>query len=121
MVYVYFCVAWIVGGLIFAFTIVPVLIIIFFSIPYTISLNKSGKMNTYAPIFQNLVSLIFLGLIYFIVLWLISRYLSTSWFWGFLFGSGIALLFSLGKLGKNSSNLSDYMDNYSKYIKEETK
>lgn len=118
MFYVYFFIAWMAGLFVFSFTIVPVSIILFFSIPYTISLNKTGKMSTYVPIYRDLASLVFLCLVYFAIIWLLHRYLSSSWLWGFVFGSGVTFVFSLGKLGTNPNNISDYMDNNSKYIKD---
>lgn len=117
MYYLYFFIAWMAGLFIFSFTIVPILIIIFFSIPHTISLNKQGKLKSLTPIRNNLISLALLGAIFGAILWALFKYFPVSIFYGFLFGCGISLLFSLGKFGANPDNMSDYLDSNKEYIK----
>ena len=74
-------------------------------------------MRTYKPIYHNLISVILLGAIYSVVFWLINRYLSDSALYGYLFGTAIAFLFSLGKLGRNPANIADYLENNKEYMK----
>lgn len=117
MYFVIFAISWMAGGFIFAFTVVPILIIIFFSIPMSISLNKQGKLKSLTPIRNNIISVMILGLIFSIIIWLTKKYLPNSVLYGFLFGCATALLFSLGKLGSNTDNKSDYLETNKDYIK----
>lgn len=118
MYYLIFFASWMAGLFVFSFTIVPILIIFFFSIPHSISLNRQGKLKSLVPIRNNLISAILLALIFAIILWLIIRYLPTSVLYGFLIGSSVSFLFSLGKLGSNPNNMSDYMDSNKEYLKD---
>lgn len=83
----------------------------------SISLNKQGKLKSLTPIRNNIISIVILGLIFSIIFWLITKYLPNSILFGFLFGCATALLFSLGKLGPNNDNKSEYFETNKDYIK----
>jgi hypothetical protein len=110
-----FCIAWIVGVAATAFLLTPPLIIIFFAIPYTIELNKIGAMHSYAPIKTYVVSLVLLPSLFILITWAGYAYFRGV-FVGYAIGCAIAFLLSLGKLGRNPANLSDYIESNASLI-----
>jgi hypothetical protein len=92
-----------------SFTLVPILIILFFSIPFTRKLKKIRVVKSYKPIYRNLLSILILSTIWILLAWLIGRY--TNYFFAYIFGTIVVLLFSLGSVGENESNVQDYFKN----------
>lgn len=109
MTYIIFVISWLIGGFVSAFTIVPILIVLFFSIPFTMKLNKNGVIKNYKPIYRNLLSILILCLIFIATIWLINKYAHSLI--AFIFGTVVVLLFSIGKLGENESNVKEYFQN----------
>jgi len=103
----FFLIEWMVGLFIASFTILPILIIIFFSIPFTIKLRAAGVISSYKPIYRNVLSICLLGLIFIVAIVLMQIYIHSVN--GVLFGTLFVLLFSLRKLGGNESNIQDYI------------
>ena len=109
MFFVYFILAWMVGLVMGAFTITQVLIIFFFGIPFTLKLNKEGKLKSLSPIRSYIISIIILSALFVLSLWIMNKYFSSMSI-PYYIGLGIALLASLGKVGANPSNISDYLE-----------
>lgn len=106
---IYFFLAWIVGLFVTSFTIIQVLTILFFGIPTTRSLTKSGQLIKNNGIIKKyLISMVFL-LFFFLLITLMVLGFFPDIFSGYVFGGGMALLFGLGKVGANEDNMSDYV------------
>lgn len=111
-----FIVGWLAGLIVASFTLVQSGIIIFFGIPTTRKLTSEGVLKKDNPINKrHLISLailltLFAGIICAIYFWLPGAFV------GFLVGTGLVLLFSLGKLGANNNNVSDYMETNRRYL-----
>ncbi|MDO8514384.1 MAG: hypothetical protein Q7S50_02455 [bacterium] len=118
IIFLLFALGWTIGGMVAAFTLVPIGIILFFGIPMTKKLTASGVLQKDNPIQKRYyISLLLLTVIYAAVLIATYFWLSNV-FTGFLFGTGMALVFSLGKLGANPNNVSDYMETNKRYFTE---
>lgn len=98
------------------FTIIPILIIFFFGIPYTMYLDKAGVMKNKTPIKKELISAVILGIIFALYSWGILTFTSEAWAYGI--GVGLSLVMSVGKLGRNPNNISDYLTTNKEYIDE---
>ena len=119
MEYVLIFIGFILGLIIGAFTIIQIGIILFFSIPTTIKLNKANLLKKGNPANKhNLISLTLLSIIY-----IISLSIIIIWFPGilvsFLVGNVLVFLFGIGQLGANPNNLSDYLNSIEKYFEED--
>lgn len=111
-----FAIGWVIGLVTASFTLVSVGIILFFGIPQTKKLTASGILQKDSPIQKHYyISLLLLTAIY-------AGALAGVYFWssyvltGFIVATGMSLLFSLGKLGANPNNISDYMETNKRYF-----
>jgi len=105
-----------IGLIVASFTLIQTLIIIVFGIPTTKKLERvkiliedNGIIKRYFLTIAILLSL-FLGAL------LIIFFASENGYIGFLVGSATALLFGVGKVGKNASNVADYLQINMRYL-----
>jgi len=114
---VLFILGWLIGLVVASFTLVQAGIVLFFGIPMTRKLNKEGKLISPNPIQRrNSISLIIWFVVYFGVLYLVQLW-SQNVFVGYLVGTGIILLLSIGKLGTSKNNLTDYLETNKRFLK----
>lgn len=107
---------WILGLFIASFTLIQVGIILFFGIPVTRKFTKEGALKENNSIVKRYwISLLVLLSIYALVAGIIY-FVSWNCFMGFLVGTGIILLLSLGKLGANKNNMADYLETNKEYF-----
>lgn len=99
------------------FTITPIMIIFAFGIPYTLYLNKVGALKTYAPIKREVVSALLLGAVFLLYGWAVLVF--TGQLSALVIGVVIPVILSFGKIGKNASNISDYVSSNARYINKE--
>jgi len=114
MYIIYFSAIWIVTVLLASFTVVPIMIILFFGIPFTLKLRKEGALGGYQPIKNELISMIFLGFVFALYTWAILTF--TSLGVAYIVGLGMVVLLSLGKVGNNPSNMADYLETNKRFI-----
>jgi hypothetical protein len=113
----YFVIGWLAGLSVGSFTLVQMLIILFFGFPVTRKLQKAGLLSDNNNIQRNnVISLIILSGI-FISAWFVISYIFPGVKIGFIFGGGMALLMSIGKCGMNANNLSDYIQSNKEFLK----
>lgn len=96
------------------FTITPIIIIFSFGIPYTMYLKKEGVVKTLAPIKKELLSVLILGTTFALYSWGIVYFTRNVWI--LIIGVGMPVIMSIGKVGKNPSNMSDYLTTNEEYI-----
>jgi hypothetical protein len=104
------------GIVVGAFTITQILIILFFGIPYSLKLNRLGRLKSLAPLRMQLVSLIISASIFSILYWWVNNYFHR-FILEFNIGVGMSLLKSLNKVGANNDNVSDFNEVFASYIK----
>lgn len=105
------------GLFIFSFTIIPVLIILRFGIPYTKHLKKSGLLLSDNSIIRNYCISIFTLLPIFVIGTLLAnKFLGTSLAWGYDIGCVYALLTGFAQTNANQVNTSDYLKTNSRYL-----
>lgn len=103
------------GLLVSSFTLIQILIILFFGIPTTIRLRRANAIGNNNIIKSDVISLIIL-LSLFLFVFYISIIFSEVFFAGFIFGILWILLFGIGQIGKNSNNVSDYIQANARYF-----
>ena len=115
MNFIFHIIAWISGLAAGAFFIIPVLIILFFGIPFTLKLKRNGAIQGSGPIPTYLGSLVILPIIFGLIIWGVSSWLpgQMTAFW---VGLGIALLTGLGRCGANPTNVAEYLQSNSSHI-----
>ncbi len=119
MTFILLFIGWLIGLFVTSFTLVQVGVIMFFGIPKTTALTKQGLLQPDNPIRSKyFVSLAILLALYFVV-GISIYYFVSSLFIGFLLGTGMVLLFSLGQLGSNQNNLQDYLSTNRQYLTED--
>lgn len=101
---------WILGLIITSFTVIPILIIIFFGIPTTLKLERldalkheNGIVRKYA------ISALILSSVFTVIVFVVFFFFPTG-LPGLLYGGGMAMLFGFSQLGANRSNVSDYLE-----------
>lgn len=94
-----------VGFLLGSFTLVPVIIILRFGLPYAVHLRRQGVLTSTTPIRNYAISLGLLSLI----IGAAVVFFATKWY-GALFVGGLATPAIMGRhaLGRNAANLSDF-------------
>ena len=108
MVFIWLVILFVVGLLVASFTIIPVLIILFFGIPLTNKLEKKGLLKHKNGIKKGYTfNVIIFPLVYLGILWVINNYFPAGTM-GFLIGTGSSLFFGLGQVGANKNNIADY-------------
>ena len=99
-----------VGLMVASFTIIPVLIILFFGIPLTTKLEKKGLLKKGNGIKRGyMLNIIAFPIVYYGIYWTISHFFPVGTV-GFLVGTASSLFFGLGQLGTNKNNVSDYFE-----------
>ena len=114
---IYLIIFWTAGIIVSAFTITQILIILFFGIPHSLKLNRIGMLKSLAPLRMQLISLIISSSIFIFVYWLVYKYFHRFIF-PFNIGIGMVLLKSLGKVGANDNNVSDFNELFGPHIKD---
>jgi hypothetical protein len=110
MAFVWFLFFFVVGLMVASFTLIPVLIILFFGIPLTNKLEKKGLLKKGNGITRGyMFNIIAFPIIYYIIYWVISHFFHVGTV-GFLIGTASPLFFGLGQLGANKNNVSDYFE-----------
>lgn len=105
---------WLLGLVISSFTILPVFIILLFAIPTTIKLERVNLLVTHNSINNKYIRSIIILICIYLISFCFTYFISIHAIQGFIGGTVIALVFSMGKLGK--SNLRDYLQTQSKYF-----
>jgi hypothetical protein len=98
-----------------SFGAVQILIILLFSIPTSIKLRGQGFLKNSTPIVSDLASLLVVGAIFAAVTWGIWEFLNPYSTFYFM-GVGIVVLMGLGRVGRNQSNLMEYVENYKQHL-----
>lgn len=109
MEFIWLLIFFFVGLMVSSFTIIPVLIILFFGIPLTNKLEKRGLLGKNGIKKGYMLNLIIFPLIYLGVWWTITNFFPAGTI-GFYVGTGASLLFGLGQTGTNKNNVSDYFE-----------
>jgi len=111
-----FCLFWFIGILVTSFTLVSILIILFFGIPFTKKLEKTKLLKSNNGIIHRyFISLILLAFIFLIVFKLIQFFIPNALL-GFIIGGIAALFISLNKIGQNPDNIKDYVETNKKFF-----
>jgi hypothetical protein len=111
-------IGWLSGIFITSFSIIQILIVLFFGLPFTSYLEKSNLLSAPNPIRRRYLIVIPLWLtMYFGIAALLYAF-TTSMFNGFIAGSAMTILLSIGKLGRNQDNIDDYVLSNREYIKQ---
>ena len=119
MYFLYFFIGWFIGLFISSFTIIQALIVLFFGFPVTRELEGLGMIIKDNGIVKRyVISLTILPLIFMVVSYFVYA-IFPQLFSGFIFGGAMTLFFGLGKVGKNPSNISDYVEANEKYFNTE--
>lgn len=116
--YLLFFLFWFIGLIIFSFTIVSILIILFFGIPYTLKLREQGALVKNDKIIRNYsISLITLSTIFFVTTFLVYRFFGNLML-GYFIGCLFSFIGGIGKFGENISNVKDYLETNERFFKE---
>lgn len=108
MEFIIFAVIFFVGTIIASFTIIPLLIILRFGIPFTKRLEKKKILIENNGIIRKyLVSFLILSTIILTTI-LITYFLFPQNLVALVMGCGLSFLFGLGKTGENENNVTDY-------------
>lgn len=103
---------WAVGMFLYSIGIMQIILVVFCAIPATRKLSKSYWINT-GYIYKRCVRTVILWLIISAVVIFAVFYFGNDFAkYGFLLGTGMSFLFSLGKWGMNEANMSDYFRAY---------
>ncbi len=106
-----------VGIFITSFTVIPILIIIFFGIPYTLKLERLGMLKNDNGIIRGyIISTLLLSTIFIGVTYLVYRF-ANSGFIGYAISVIFVVILGIGKVGNNRNNLSDYTETNKRYLK----
>lgn len=106
-----------VGLMVSSFTLIPILIIFRFGIPYTKEFEKNGDLVKNSGITKRyFVSVLLLTCVFLAILAILYK-TTTSGFNGYLLGAVAAMVFGISKTGKNEDNLRDYMQTNSSFFK----
>lgn len=111
-----FTLGWLIGIFIGSFLFVQPLIILFFSMPYTLKLKKIKVINSVSPIMIRSSISIFVQAGIFIGIFYLIKYFSFHLLIGFYVGVGIVSLLGISKIFKNKENVADYMERNYAYI-----
>lgn len=111
----FFIAAWVVGGLVGAFTLGQVFILVRFGIPTAFRWYKSGWLTAPAPVSRYIISLIFLTIAFVVATWIAVRFF-PNYVTGYWIGVGITAFFGLAKSGPTNDNLADFVRSNIAYI-----
>ena len=110
---------WLIGLFVTSFTILPILIILRFGIPFTKELEEKNLLVENHKIIKNYKTSIILLLSIFTILTIILFFTTESGFRGFIGGCIMALIIGIWKTGKNKSNIADYMQTNDRFFKKD--
>jgi hypothetical protein len=103
----------IIGGSVFSFTVSNMILLIFFSIPFTIKLNNACLLKANRLIYSHILAILFQLIIFTIVTFVFYFFYRDGYFMsllvGYFFGF-IGVLTSLKKFGLNMNNFKDYFE-----------
>jgi hypothetical protein len=106
-----YIIGWFIGIFTGSFFVVQPLIILFFSIPFTLKLIRTGALiNNSRFITRDFASIIVQVILFFLIRWILSLF-NDNILIGFYIGIGITLLLGLGKIFGNANNKADYIEN----------
>ena len=108
MEFIYFLIAWFVGGFIGAFTVGQVLILIRFGIPTAIRWYRKDWLIAPTPIYRYIFSLFFLSILFILLTWLLIKYF-PNYATPYFIGVGITFFFAISKSGESSDNITDFV------------
>lgn len=107
---------WAIGIITGSFGIMQIVICLTFGIPYTIKLQREGALIRPNPIIKShIITIMFWLIIVVAAFLLISKHLS-QYFIAFCVGNIAPILFGLGKIGRNPTNIQDYDESHAKYF-----
>lgn len=107
----------ILGLIICSFSLLQVLICIFFGIPITIKLTREGVLVRPNPIVKRYFLSIFILLTIFVTMTTLFYLYSPEFiFNGYVVGVVITLILAIGKFGKNQNNIDDFIETNSRYF-----
>ncbi len=102
-----------------SFTLIPVLIIIMFGVPFTKTLEKKKVLNQNNGIIKRyLISLLILSIVFLTTFFITLNYFPAGLI-GLLIGVGMVIILGFGKLGENESNVTDYFKRNEGYLNNE--
>ena len=117
MYLVYSMIGWIIGLFVVSYTIIQILIILFFGFPITRKLEKTDLLNKNNAITKRYIySLLLLSLIFIAISYGIYVFIPQI-LGGYIFGGIMIMVLGIGKIGKNMNNISDYLNSNRKYLK----
>ena len=111
----FFILAWIVGGVVGAFTLGQIFILVRFGIPTAFHWYKNGWLTAPAPVSRYIISLIFLIVVFVVAAWIVARFFS-NYATAYWVGVGITALFGLAKSGATNDNLVDFIQSNMAHI-----
>jgi len=109
---------WFLGLIIGSFGVIQVLIILFFSIPFTKKISEQGAIFDKNRIIykRNIITVILWIIIILVSIGLVLLFASSAYFRVFCIGIGCALFLGLGKIGGTETNIKEYFYNYKQFI-----
>lgn len=111
-------VLWFIGNVIGSLGVVQILLVGFFSIPFTKTLNRLDLVLNYNSIIsRSYFTIMFWLIIISITTFLVLSFLNTLPIIGYFIGLFQVTLMSLGKLKRNRDNIEDYLIAYRYDIK----
>lgn len=115
--FLFLTIFFIIGVFITSFTVIPILIIIFFGIPHTLKLERLGMLKNGNGIIRGyIISMLLLSTIFIGATYLVYRFVNNS-FIGYAISVVFVLVFGIGKVGNNRNNLSDYIETNKRHLK----
>lgn len=107
---------WFIGVIAGSYFLIQPLIIICFSVPFTLKLRKLNALEINDPVMKRDVISITIQLVILAISFFLMRLTAHNLYIGFIVGLGFTLLFGVGKILKNTSNVADYMENNFRFI-----
>lgn len=100
---------WIIGLTITSYTVIVILIILFFGIPATLRLERLKMLGPNRINKRYGYSILALATLFLVVSAVIIDIALESGLKGYLGGAGLALIAGLGKVGRNRDNIAEYI------------
>ncbi|MBI3915738.1 MAG: hypothetical protein HY322_01865 [Betaproteobacteria bacterium] len=108
-------VAFVIGGIVGAFTLGQIFILSRFAIPTAFRWYKIGWLTAPAPVSRYIISLFFLILLFIVATWIAVRFF-PAYATGYWVGVGITALFGLANSGATNDNMADFVRTNMAYI-----
>jgi len=113
--FIFFIIAWLVGSFVGALTLGQCLIIFRFGLPTAIRWYRLGWLIAARPVTRYLMSFVFLAGLFLGITWIMLQFFSSHAI-GYFIGLGMAMLYTLGRSGATSDNITDFIQANQKYI-----